>query len=115
MTSDEQLTALVTGASSGIGEATARALSAHGMKVYAAARRLDRLELLAEDSGCIPIQLDVRDRVKVQEFGQSHPFDILINNAGLGRALGAIWDAEVTDIEMTVDTNVTSAIKDRKN
>jgi len=54
--------------------------------------------------------LDVRDRHAVQELGEKSEFDILINNAGLGRALGGVWDAEVEDIEMTVDTNVTSAI-----
>ncbi|MBT3426043.1 MAG: SDR family oxidoreductase [Gammaproteobacteria bacterium] len=101
---------LVTGASSGIGEATARALRAQGMMVYAAARRVDRLHKLAEETGCIPVELDVRDRQAVKALGEKHEFDILINNAGLGRALGAVWDAEIEDIEMTVDTNVTSAI-----
>lgn len=101
---------LVTGASSGIGEATARALRAQGMTVYAAARRVERLQKLAGETGCIPVELDVRDRHAVQELGEKSEFDILINNAGLGRALGGVWDAEVEDIEMTVDTNVTSAI-----
>ena len=110
MTFKEGTTALVTGASSGIGEATARALRVQGIKVFAAARRIDRLERLADETGCIPVQLDVRDRQGVANFGESYPIDILINNAGLGRALGSVWDAEIEDIEMTVDTNVTSAI-----
>ncbi|BBB27113.1 SDR family oxidoreductase [Amphritea japonica] len=110
MALDHNITALVTGASSGIGEATARALRLQGVKVYAAARRIDRLEKLASETGCIPIHLDVRDRQAVKEFGEKYPIDILINNAGLGRALGSMWDAEIEDIEMTVDTNVTSAI-----
>ena len=110
MALDNNTTALVTGASSGIGEATARALRAQGVKVYAAARRLDRLEKLAEETGCIPIQLDVRDRQAVKELGEKYPIDILVNNAGLGRALGSMWNAEVEDIEMTIDTNVTSAL-----
>ncbi len=109
MSLDQNTIALVTGASSGIGEATARALRDKGVKVYAAARRLDRLETLAGETGCIPVQLDVRDREAVLAFGREQPVDILVNNAGLGRALGSMWKAEVEDIEITVDTNVTAA------
>ena len=65
-------TALVTGASSGIGEATVRALRAEGVIVHAAARRLDRLEKLAGETGCIPHQLDVRDRAAVKAFGENN-------------------------------------------
>ena len=110
MSIDQNTKALVTGASSGIGEATARALRARGVKVFAAARRLDRLEKLAEETGCIPVQLDVRNRAAVMAFGKEQPVDILVNNAGLGRALGAMWKAEVEDIEITVETNVTAAL-----
>ena len=107
---DRNTRALVTGASSGIGEATARALRARGVTVFAAARRLDRLQELAGDTGCIPVQLDVRDRAAVMAFGKEQPVDILVNNAGLGRALGSMWKAEVEDIEITVDTNVTASL-----
>ena len=110
MSIDQNTKALVTGASSGIGEATARALRARGVKVFAAARRLDRLEKLAEETGCIPVQLDVRNSAAVMAFGREQPVDILVNNAGLGRALGAMWKAEVEDIEITVETNVTAAL-----
>ena len=103
-------TALVTGASSGIGEATVRALRAEGVIVHAAARRIERLEKLAEETGCIPLQLDVRDRAAVKKFGENTPVDILVNNAGLGRALGSFWTAEIDDIEKTVDTNVIAAL-----
>lgn len=102
--------ALVTGASSGIGEATVVALRERGVEVHAAARRIERLEDLAERTGCIPHQLDVRDRAAVTALCDSVPVDILINNAGLGRALGSLWTAPIEDIEMTIDTNVTSAI-----
>jgi len=102
--------ALVTGASSGIGEATVRALRALDVEVHAAARRLERLENLAEETGCIPHGLDVRDRVGVAALGKKLAVDILVNNAGLGRALGSIWTGESADIDLTVDTNVTSAI-----
>lgn len=102
--------ALVTGASSGIGEATVIALRERGVEVHAAARRVDRLEDLAARTGCIVHELDVRDREAVSRIGDTIPVDILINNAGLGRALGSLWTAEIDDIEMTIDTNVTSAI-----
>ena len=102
--------ALVTGASSGIGEATVVALSERDVEVHAAARRIERLEDLAERTGCIPHQLDVRDRTAVTEIGNALEVDILVNNAGLGRALGSLWTAPIEDIEMTIDTNVTSAI-----
>ena len=62
--------ALVTGASSGIGEATVIALRERGIVVHAAARRIDRLEDLAERTGCIPHQLDVRDRAAVTAIGE---------------------------------------------
>lgn len=101
---------LVTGASSGIGEATARCLAANGAKVYAVARRLDRLEKLASETGCIPIQLDVRDRQGIKDLAANCPVDILVNNAGVGRALGKMWDASDEDIELTVDTNLTSLL-----
>ena len=110
MSLDRNTTALVTGASSGIGEAVARAFRAKDVKVYAAARRIDRLEKLAAETGCIPVKLDVRDREAVMAFGRERPVDILVNNAGLGRALGSIWKGEVEDIVTTVDTNVTAAL-----
>jgi NADP-dependent 3-hydroxy acid dehydrogenase YdfG len=102
--------ALVTGASSGIGEATVVALRDRNVTVYAAARRVDRLEDLAARTGCIPVELDVRDRAAVANIGETIPVDILINNAGLGRAIGSLLTADIADIEMTVDTNVTAAI-----
>ena len=110
MTLTEQHTALVTGASSGIGEATVRALRARGVEVIAAARRLDRLSALADETGCIPLELDVRDRVAVAQIESTHEVDILINNAGLGRAMGSLATADISDIEQTIDTNVTAAI-----
>ena len=103
-------TALVTGASSGIGEATVRALCDRGVNVIAAARRLDRLDALASETGCTPLELDVRDRDAVAAIETNHDVDILINNAGLGRAMGSLATAAVSDIERTIDTNVTALI-----
>jgi len=102
--------ALVTGASSGIGAATVRALCAKGVAVIAAARRLDRLEALAAETGCTPLELDVRDRDAVAALEHDHRIDVLINNAGLGRAMGSLATADISDIERTIDTNVTALI-----
>lgn len=103
--------ALVTGASSGIGEATARALAGLGVHVLAMARRQDRLESLASEIGCSTHVVDVRDAdavvAMVAEIG---PIDILINNAGLGRGWGSLAESTYADIEMTVGTNVTAAL-----
>ncbi len=102
-------TALVTGASSGIGEATVRALRNADVNVIAAARRRDRLDQLAESTGCVVLELDVRDRDAVRALGEQN-IDVLVNNAGLGRAIGSFVDSEPSDIERTIDTNVTALI-----
>lgn len=104
------MVALVTGASSGIGEATVRALCARQVEVHAVARRADRLARLADDTGCVAHVLDVRDRYAVAGLGEEVPADVLVNNAGIGRAMGSLLSAEGDDIERTIDTNVTAAI-----
>ncbi len=108
-------TALVTGASSGIGEATARHLASLGADVALAARRRDRIETLAEDirSGgrrAVVIEADVTDRGQaegavatcVEELGG---LDILLNNAGV-MLLGPVADAPVEEWEQMVHVNV---------
>jgi NADP-dependent 3-hydroxy acid dehydrogenase YdfG len=107
--------ALVTGASSGIGEATARRLAADGATVAVAARRLDRLERLAqeiEDAGgkALAIESDITDRAAaealvertVAELGR---LDTVVNNAGV-MLLGPSLGAEVEEWERMVDINV---------
>ncbi|MFJ6214476.1 SDR family NAD(P)-dependent oxidoreductase [Streptomyces sp. NPDC092296] len=84
----EQKVAVVTGASSGIGAATARGLAAAGYRVVLAARRADRIEALAKEIGGTPYVLDVTDRASVDAFAASlDRVDVLVNNAG--GALGA--------------------------
>lgn len=118
MTTDAVLSgtvALVTGASSGIGEATARRLAAEGATVAVAARRLDRLERLVEeidDAGgkALAIESDITDRAAaealvertVAELGR---LDTVVNNAGV-MLLGPSLDAEVEEWERMVDINV---------
>jgi clavulanate-9-aldehyde reductase len=107
--------ALVTGASSGIGAATAEALAAAGASVVLAARRTDRLAELAEgltDKGAkvLSVALDVADERSCQqavartvdEFGG---LDILINNAGV-MLLGQINNADTTDWTRMINTNL---------
>jgi NADP-dependent 3-hydroxy acid dehydrogenase YdfG len=115
MTSMKQLdgaVALVTGASSGIGEATASALAQHGASVAVVARRLDRLERLAEQIGgrTTVIEADVTDREQatdavertVSELGR---LDILINNAGV-MLLGPVEDAPLEEWERMLSVNL---------
>jgi NADP-dependent 3-hydroxy acid dehydrogenase YdfG len=109
-------TAVITGASSGIGEATARALSADGHRVALLARRVDRIERLAADlgSGAIAVQADVTDRdsliaasTRVQdELGGA---DILVNNAGM-MLLGPFSSAQHDDYAPMLQTNLLGAI-----
>jgi NADP-dependent 3-hydroxy acid dehydrogenase YdfG len=107
--------ALVTGASSGIGEATARRLAVDGATVAVAARRLDRLERLVEeidDAGgkALAIEADVADRAAaealvertVKELGR---LDTVVNNAGL-MLLGPALEAPIEEWERMVDVNV---------
>lgn len=113
--------ALVTGASSGIGAATAKALAAEGCNLVLVARRQERLEalkteILASVSGSFPdlkihtAALDVRDAKAVSEFLETLPegfeqIDILINNAGLALGVDGVSDLKPEDVEVMVETN----------
>jgi NADP-dependent 3-hydroxy acid dehydrogenase YdfG len=102
--------ALVTGASSGIGEATARALAAQGATVAAVARRKDRLDALTAEIGGLAIETDVTNREQavaavertVQELGR---LDIVINNAGV-MLLGPIVDAPTEEWDRMIELNL---------
>ncbi|CAA9351585.1 MAG: clavaldehyde dehydrogenase [uncultured Nocardioidaceae bacterium] len=108
-------TALVTGASSGIGEATARHLAALGADVALVARRHDRIETLAKEIDgtgrrTAVIEADVTDRAQAEDavqrtVDQLGRLDILINNAGV-MLLGPIADAPVEEWEQMVQVNV---------
>jgi NADP-dependent 3-hydroxy acid dehydrogenase YdfG len=115
MTDLQNTVALVTGASSGIGEATARALAARGASVALVARRADRLERLGgeiADAGgtALPIEADVSAREQaeaavsraVEELGR---LDVLVNNAGV-MLLGPAVDAPVEEWERMVEVNL---------
>ena len=103
-------TAVVTGASSGIGEATARLLAQKGCNVVLAARREDRLNALAVELGALSVPTDVTDPAAcaalvaraLERFGS---LDILVNNAGLG-LYGSIADGNPEDWRKMFDVNV---------
>ncbi|MDP7538907.1 MAG: SDR family oxidoreductase, partial [Alphaproteobacteria bacterium] len=99
-------TALVTGASAGIGAATVRALAAKGLAVTAVARRADRLEALAVETGCTPLALDLTDTKALNEALRGREVDVLVNNAGLGRGMASFLEASAEDIDLTISTNV---------
>lgn len=108
--------AVVTGASSGIGAATARALAADGYRVALLARRLDRIDALAAElgNGAIAIQADVTDRDSLlaaarrvrDELGGA---DVLVNNAGI-MLLGPFSSAQHQDYRAMVEANLLGAI-----
>ena len=115
----EGTVALVTGASSGIGEATAKALAAQGAKVAVTGRRLERLERLASEIGgsgrtALAIQSDVTDQEQaitavdrtVDELGR---LDILVNNAGQ-MLLGPIEGAPTEEWDRMIDINLKGLI-----
>lgn len=110
--SKEPKIAVVTGASSGIGEATARALAADGWKVIVAARRKEPLEALAAEINGIAIPLDVTDEESVANFAQQVPVcHLLVNNAGGAKGLDPIAETSIEDWEWMYDTNVLGTLR----
>jgi NADP-dependent 3-hydroxy acid dehydrogenase YdfG len=104
----ESRTAVVTGASSGIGAATARALAGDGWAVVCAARRQDRIEALAAEIGGTAAVLDVTDRASVEVFAASLPVDVslLVNNAGMALGQEPVAVADLDAWERMYATNV---------
>ena len=102
-------TALVTGASSGIGAAIVERLRREGLQVYALARRADALEALAARTGCIPHACDVTDLAGITKLASDIEFDILVNNAGVDRP-GSILKAQANDVDLLVDVNLRAVL-----
>jgi short-subunit dehydrogenase len=104
-------TAVVTGASSGIGTATVRALAARGARVVATARRQDRLEALADEvPGVVPVVADVTDpEGRARIAAQAGQVDVLVNNAGVGY-FGMVEQMTAEDVERLLEVNVLAAI-----
>ena len=117
MTSLQNQIILITGASSGIGTACAKIFAGAGAKLILAARRLERLQQLADtlskdfSTEIYLLQLNVRDRNAVESAISTLPsawsdIDILINNAGLSRGLDKLHEGSFQDWEDMIDTNV---------
>ena len=103
-------TAIVTGASSGIGAAIARALSAAGVRVAGGARRLDRVE------SDVALELDVTDPASCERFvaaaaAELGGVDVLVNNAGLALGRDPFDDSTEDDEEVVLETNVHGLIR----
>jgi NADP-dependent 3-hydroxy acid dehydrogenase YdfG len=102
-------TALVTGASSGIGAAVVRRFRREGLTVHAAARSAEALAALAAETGCIAHAVDVVDLASITRLVQSIELDILVNNAGVDRPRKFL-DAEAEDIDLLVDVNLRAVL-----
>ena len=108
---------LITGASSGIGQACARLFAAQGAKVILSARRVDKLQVLEDELNqhygacCLLLPIDVRDRTQVQSQLASLPtewqaIDILINNAGLALDTLPLSQGIIDHWDTMIDTNI---------
>jgi NADP-dependent 3-hydroxy acid dehydrogenase YdfG len=106
-------TAVVTGASSGIGAATARRLAADGFRVVVGARRRDQLERLAAEIGAVAHPLDVTDRTSVADFVARlpDPVHVLVNNAGGARGLDPVAHADEEQWRWMYDANVLGTLR----
>lgn len=110
-------TVLVTGATAGFGEATARRFLAHGHKVVAVGRRLDRLEALKsslpaeQQKKLLTLALDICDSSHVDTLASTLPAEfskvtVLVNNAGLALGLEPAYQAKISDWDQMIDTNI---------
>jgi len=113
MAMSKNLTVLVTGATAGFGEATARRFAANGNKVVLAGRRTDRLQALKSElgDGAHALTLDVQDRDGVVAAIDGLPeafaaVDVLVNNAGLALGLDPAQSANLDDWDTMIDTNI---------
>jgi len=102
-------TALVTGASSGIGAAVVERLRSEGLAVHALARGAKALAGLAERTGCIAHTLDVTDLAAITRLTREVDFDVLVNNAGVDRP-NPFLKAEAEDIDLLVDVNLRAVL-----
>lgn len=104
--------AVVTGASSGIGEATARTLAAQGFHVVAVARRADRITALTDQIGGTPIVADVTDGAAVAALADGlSRVDVLVNNAGGAKGLEPVADADLEHWRWMWETNVLGTLR----
>ena len=104
--------AVVTGASSGIGAATARSLAALGFHVVAVARRAERIERLANEIGGTAVVADITDADSVAALAeQLSRVDVLVNNAGGAKGLQPVAEADLDDWRWMWETNVIGTLR----
>ncbi len=104
--------AVVTGASSGIGAATARRLAAEGFDVVVGARRVDRLSALADSIGARALPLDVTDPASVEAFAAAlDRVDVLVNNAGGSFDAAPVAEADLDSWTRTFEVNVLGTVR----
>jgi serine 3-dehydrogenase len=109
-------TILITGATAGIGAASARRFAAGGWRVIATGRRGDRLRALADELGeaCLPLELDVRDLAAAAQLAALSPpwgeVDLLLNNAGLAPPMEPLQDAELEPQLNVIQTNISGLV-----
>ena len=110
-------TALITGATAGIGEAAARKFAAVGWRVIGTGRRADRLDRLANELGAAfhPLMLDMRDIASFDAVVAALPadfadIDLLLNNAGLAPPMSGLQDADQAPLDIVIDTNVAGLV-----
>lgn len=111
-----QMVAVVTGASTGIGAATARRLRADGWIVYAVARRAERLESLAQESGALAAAVDITDQSQVDALrdrvlSEQGTVDALLNISGGARGVDRLADAKDADWQFMYDVNVMGTMR----
>jgi NADP-dependent 3-hydroxy acid dehydrogenase YdfG len=103
-------TALVTGASSGIGAALAAALADRGLEVHAVARRADRLTALADAHGCHAHALDITDTGALETLCRDLEIDVLINSAGMAAGYGALHENDAQAVDAVLDVNLRAVL-----
>jgi NADP-dependent 3-hydroxy acid dehydrogenase YdfG len=102
-------TALVTGASSGIGAAVVERFRREGLEVHAVARGAEALAELAKRTGCTVHAMDVTDTAGLTQLAKDIEFDILVNNAGVDRPKSFL-NAEDGDIDLLIDVNLRAVL-----
>ncbi len=109
----DRRTAVVTGASSGIGEATARRLAADGFQVVCAARRTDRIETLAQEIGGVAVACDVTSAEDVSRLAEvvGDRLDVLVNNAGGAFGMDPVTSADVEEWRAMYEVNVIGTLQ----
>jgi serine 3-dehydrogenase len=109
-------TILITGATSGFGEAAARKFVAGGWRAIGTGRRAERLKRLQEELGdaFLPLEIDMRDRAAVESLASLQApwgeIDLLLNNAGLAPPTTPLPDTEWDRLQTVIDTNITGLV-----